>query len=164
MSKNNQSFVPAHELEGIRERGIKRAERRVEEREHLRLEIKSRKLIEEMQDAAFMLFTGVDIRDDIMDENGRPAIIPLTRDRIAGLKAAADISDKLLKKVLPDLKQIELQDGGQQGEGRILENIELSNRMRIYMEAIGKRGTVTRNVEFVEGELVDDSDEMDFLK
>ncbi len=156
MSKNNQSFVPAHELEGIRERGIKRAERRVEEREHLRLEIKSRKLIEEMQAAAFMLYAGVDICDAIMDEDGLPAIIPLTRDRIAGLKAAADISDKLLKKVLPDLKQIELQDGGQQGEGRILENIELSNRMRIYMEAISKRGMIPRKADFVEGELVDD--------
>ena len=161
MTDNNQSFIPNHELEGIRNRGIKRAEDRVEEREHLRLEIQSRKLIEEMQGAAFLLYTGVDVKTDV--DTNESVIIPLTRDRIAGLKAAADISDKLLKKVLPDLKQIELQDGGQSGEGRILENTDLSNRMRIYAEAIEQRRLAALSDEIEDAVFVED-DGMDFLK
>ena len=155
----NPKIVPEHELAGIRERGIKRAERRVEEREHLRLEIHSRKLIVEMQDAAIKLFLGIE-----ESHNEAGLYVPLTRDRIAGLKAGADIADKLLKKVLPDLKQVELTAGNNDGEGRILENIELDNRMRLYLAALEKRGTVIPMhpaEEVVEAELVEP--DMDFL-
>lgn len=154
MSKNIQSFVPAHELEGIRNRGIKRAENRVEEREHLRLEIQSRKIIEKMQEAAFMLYLGVEAFTD--DLTGVTVLRPLGRDRIASLKAAADISDKLLKKVLPDLKQIELQDSTAGGEGRILENTDLNNRMRIYVDALEKRALANDAIEIEEAVIVDD--------
>ena len=157
----NPNFIPNHELEGIRERGIKRAERRVEEREHLRLEIEGRKLLGGMHEAVFKLLLGY--------EEGQEAglLVPLTKDRISALKAGIDGADKLMRKVLPDLKQIELSEGDGTGEGRILDSVELQNRMRIYLEAIQTRGDNV--VPFrpeeevaVEGELVDDS--MDFLK
>ena len=161
MNDVNLSFVPNHELEGIRNRAIKRAENRVEEREHLRLEIKSRRLIEEMQEAALMLFIGVELKTD--KETNESILIPLGRDRIASLKAGADIADKLLKKVLPDLKQIELQDGDRGGEGRILENTDLSNRMRIYVEALAKRRMDTSPSDEIEDAVIVE-DNMDFLK
>jgi len=159
MRKNNLSFVPNHELEGIRNRAIKRAENKVEEREHLRLEIKSRKMIEEMQEAAIMLFTGVELFED--KETGEAVLRPLGRDRIASLKAGADIADKLLKKVLPDLKQIELQDSTGGGEGRILENTDLSNRMRLYVEALEKRAAINDAAEMEEAVIVEEA--VDFL-
>jgi hypothetical protein len=161
MSKNNLSFVPNHELEGIRNRAIKRAEGRVEEREHLRLEIKSRKLIEEMQEAAMMLFTGCELFTD--EETGVAVLRPLGRDRIASLKAGADIADKLLKKVLPDLKQIELQDGGQSDSGRLLENTDISNRMRLYVEALQRRALANDATELAIEDAVIVEPEVDFL-
>lgn len=155
MGKENQSFIPAHELEGIRERGIKRAERRVEEREHLRLEIQSRKHILEMEAAAFILYEGY---EPIADrDTGEMTLRPIGRDRVASLKAAADISEKLLRKVLPDLKQVEIQTDSNGGEGRILENTDLSNRMRLYMEAIQQR---TINPPIEDAVIVE---EVDFL-
>jgi len=156
MKTINANFIPEHELAGIRERGIKRAEKRVEEREHLRLEIKSRELINKMQDAALMLFFGYEA-----NPNDPDVLVPMSRDRIASLKAGADVADRLLKKVLPDLKQVELQDGGNNGEGRILENIELDNRMRLYLQALEKRGTVVP-IRQEEVEVIVE-DEMDFL-
>ena len=159
MTKTNVTpFVPEHELKGIQERAIKRAENRVEEREHLRLEIKARKLIEEMQQAAMVLYFGY---EELPLQPGEtvPKFARLGRDRIAALKAAADISDKLLKKVLPDLKQIELTEGEGGAEGRILENIDLDNRMRIYVEALAKRQLAAMPIE--DAIIVDD---MDFLK
>ncbi len=157
----NPNFIPNHELEGIRERGIKRAEKRVEEREHLRLEIKGRKLLDGMHEAVFKLLLGVEEGDEA------GLFIRLSKDRIASLKAGIDGADKLMRKVLPDLKQIEISPGDGGGEGRILDSVELQNRMRLYIEAIQKRGDNVvpfRQEEevAVEGELVDES--MDFLK
>lgn len=166
---NKQTFIPAHEVEGIRNRAIKRAEDRVEEREHLRLEIKSRELLTGMHDIFYTLISGVEVSPfkDI-DEDGREVnrVVPLSRDRIASLKAAADVSDKLLKKVLPDLKQIEMVDPGGKGEGRILENIELANRMRLYIESLNKRGVVIPirpGDQIVEAEFTAEQP-LDFLK
>jgi len=169
---SNQSFIPAHEVEGIRNRAVKRAEDRVEEREHLRLEIESRKLLSGMHDIFHTLISGVEVSafqdtDDI-DDDGRQIqrIVPLSRDRVASLKAAADVADKLLKKVLPDLKQIEMVDPGGKGEGRILENIELANRMRLYIESLNKRGVVIPirpGDQIVEAEFTTEQP-LDFLK
>jgi len=168
---NNQSFIPAHEVAGIRNRAIKRAEDRVEEREHLRLEIKSRKLLNGMHDIFYTLISGVEFSpfqdENDVDEDGRQIkrIVPLSRDRIAALKAAADVSDKLLKKVLPDLKQIEMVEEGGGKEGKILEDIELANRLRVYMESLNKRGVIIpMKTEMIEDAVIVDEQPLDFLK
>lgn len=147
---NPRKSVPDHEIDGIRKRGIKRAERRVEEREHLRLEIKTRKLIEGMQDTVVTLIRGTE------ESSMEPGLeVPLTRDRITALKAAADISGRLLNKTLPDLKQVEIRDDEAKEAGRILESIDISNRLRIYKEAIARRESTFEEVE---------EDTMDFLR
>jgi len=130
----NPRIVPEHELDGIRKRGIRRAERRVEEREHLRLEIKARKLLEDTHTAVDKLFLGT---EESPIEPG--LIVPLTRDRIAAIKAGADIAAKLLNKVLPDLKQVEIRADEAKDAERILESIDIANRLRIYKEAVERR-------------------------
>ena len=130
--------VAQHEIDSIKDRAIKRAERRVEEREHLRLEIQTRKHLVDMGAIADLLHAGYYPNPN--DPENPEAIIPLTRDRIASLKAAADIKDKLIRKVLPDLKQVEITEDEKTTGGKILENIELSNRLRLYLESLSKRG------------------------
>jgi len=134
MRELNPRIVPEHELDGIRKRGIQRAERRVEEREHLRLEIKARKLLEDTHTAVDKLFLGIE------ESPTQPGlIVPLTRDRIAAIKAGADIAAKLLNKVLPDLKQVEIRADETKDAERILESIDISNRLRIYKESANRR-------------------------
>jgi len=88
-----------------------------------------------------LLYAGVE------EVPGEPGVYtPLTRDRIAGLKAAADVAGRLLNKVLPDLKQVELDDKTKQEADRILQDIELDNRMRLYIESKAKRGEHIRLV------------------
>lgn len=155
MKDINPRLVPEHELAGIRSRAIKRAARRLEEREHLRLEIKSRKLMEEMHVATFKLFAGV---EESPTEPG--LIVPLTRDRIAALKAGADIAAKMLNKVLPDLKQVELKEEDSQNAERTLNSISLDNHLRLYLDAVAQRNAERDTA--VEAEIVSDPEE--FLK
>jgi hypothetical protein len=121
----------------IRARAKSRAISRLAEREHLRLEIQSRKLLECIHDAAFMLFVGY---EESQEEPG--LFMPLTRDRQNSLKAGAEIALKLLNKVMPDLKQIELDRQSKEEGEKLLQDIELANRLRIYTESKAKRGEV----------------------
>jgi len=130
--------VAQHEIDSMKDRAIKRAERRVEEREHLRLEIQTRRHLIDMASIADLLHAGYYPNPN--DPDNPEAIILLTLDRIASLKAAADIKDKLIRKVLPDLKQVEITEDEKTTGGKILENIELSNRLRLYLESLAKRG------------------------
>lgn len=127
--------TPYASLEEIQKAGAERAIRRYENREHLRLEIQSRKHINEMEKAAFALFLGYE--EDALE----PGVLrPIGRERAASLKAAADIAEKLLRKVLPDLKQIEMQTKDDKDDSAILQDIELSNRLRLYIQSKAKRG------------------------
>lgn len=154
MKDINRTFVPEHEMQGIRDRAINRAEKKFEAREHLRLEIKSRRLLDDLDATVIVLRDGV---EPIVDrDTGEIDLRPIGRDRVASLKAGADIALKLLNKVLPDIKQVEIQDSSNGGEGRILENTDLSNRMRLYMEAVQQRGI--EEPVIVDAEIVEDVD------
>ncbi|RLD78548.1 MAG: hypothetical protein DRJ15_11350 [Bacteroidetes bacterium] len=122
------------EVATLRKSAIGRAERRVEHREHLRLEIKSRDLLQNIHTAIDTLYRGTEPDNDDPD-----LMIPLTKDRVASINAAATLSDRLLKKVLPDLKQVEIREDEEQRGERLLESVDLSNRLRIYLQAVEER-------------------------
>lgn len=121
-------------LRQLKSVGARKALQRIEEREHLRLEIETRELIHKMQDAAFLLYMGYEGTIDDPDLQ-----MPLSRDRIMALKSAADISGKLLNKVLPDLKQVELSESSDGNSEAVLQDIDLANRLRLYIDAKAKR-------------------------
>ena len=75
------------------------------EREHLRGEIQSRKYIGIVDDAIGLLKAG---REVVLSADGATVLQELDRTRQAGLKAAAELSLRMLGKTMPDLKQIEL--------------------------------------------------------
>ena len=80
------------------------ARKQYHEREHLRGEIKSRKYIRVIDDVVDLLKAG---REPVF-EDGVTGFRELDRTRQAGLKAAAELSLRMLSKTMPDLKQIEL--------------------------------------------------------
>ena len=96
------------ERQEIAERARKRAEDRIEEREHIRLELKTREYIQVTHQSIDLLLRG---SERITDPNtGAEIEVPLDRARVQSVKAAADLSLRLLAKVLPDLKAIEVGD------------------------------------------------------
>lgn len=123
------------EFDEVKARTQQKALKTVKEREHLRLEIQARGLIEGMQEDVVKLRYGIEFSQILKDDAGNAAVVPLTKDRITSIKCAADIAGKLLDKVLPSLKQVELTDDKGDIEGMVLGDIELDNRLRLYIEA-----------------------------
>lgn len=82
-----------------------KARKQFDEREHLRAEIPSRKLVMDVINIGDILHAG---KEAVMLPSGQREEMELDRTRINALKSAADIKFKLLAKTVPDLKQIEL--------------------------------------------------------
>lgn len=76
-----------------------------EEREHLRGEIPSRKIVQMNSKIMEILIKG---NEDVVTPSGEILVQELDSTRANCLKAAADIGFKFLSKTVPDLKQIEL--------------------------------------------------------
>ena len=85
------------------ENARRRAVRRVEEREHLRLELKAREYIHTIHGIVDTLKAGEET-----DRDGE--VWRLSKERIQALKAAGDMSLRMLDRVLPPLKAVEIQD------------------------------------------------------
>jgi len=81
------------------------AMKQYEEREHLRGEIPSRKIV---QMNYMIMETFVRGTEEVVTPSGEILTMELDSTRIQSLKAAADIGFKFLSKTVPDLKQIEL--------------------------------------------------------
>ena len=77
---------------------------RLEEREHLRLEIPTREILQRMSATVATFVQGY---EDVLTQVGDTIQQPLTRERIAALKSAADIDRALLDRTLPPLKAME---------------------------------------------------------
>ncbi len=77
---------------------------RLEEREHLRLDIPTRAILQRMSATVATFVQGY---EDVQTAVGDIIQQPLTRERIAALKAAADIDRALLDRTLPPLKAME---------------------------------------------------------
>ena len=82
-----------------------KARKQFDEREHLRAEIPSRKLVQDVINIGDILHAG---KEAVVLPSGRVEEMELDRTRINALKSAAEIKFKLLAKTVPDLKQIEL--------------------------------------------------------
>ena len=107
-----------------------RAEREVDNREFVRHEIQALVHVRDLETMALMLFSGQEIELDPL--TAEPATIPLDKDRVAQLSACANIKLALLRKVLPDIKAVELTGAGGEelGSQRELAEMELRNRLR----------------------------------
>lgn len=84
-----------------------RALKRYEEREHLRFELKARGYIQLCHEVADTLQLG---REQVENAEGQMVDRELSRVRVQALKASADIALRLLDRVLPPLKAIEVED------------------------------------------------------
>lgn len=80
-------------------------ERNLARREEARHLLKVEKYINQIHSAIDVLNKGWEKDSRAPDER-----LPLTRDRVTALAKAADLSVQMLKKVLPDVKAVELSD------------------------------------------------------
>lgn len=123
----------------------------------------AKKLLREAIQGENVLLSIGDILDRLVqgqepDPNGGPTPLPLDSERISALKGALDGHFKLLNKVLPDLRSVELT--GADGEALIprqeVSNVELAARLLYHLRATGTT---------VEGEVVEPEDDgLDFLR
>lgn len=124
--------LSAKERAEARARAEKRALRKIDEREHLRLEIQTRAILEEMAQAVQTLRRGYEeIRTpvgDVMEQ-------PLSRERIQAIKAAMDINKTLLDRVLPPLKPVEVRQDEEEVKlpPGIMSDRELQSTLAGYM-------------------------------
>lgn len=102
--RNNTSILTQKEKNEVAKRSRKRALLAVEEREHLRLEIEARDILQRMGATVNTFVRGY---EDVTAASGDIIQQPLSRERIQALKAAADIDKVLLDRVLPALKPVE---------------------------------------------------------
>lgn len=121
------------------QRAVARAERRLEEREHLRLELKAREYIHTVHGIIDTLVEGY---EDIRPYGTEPERIPLSRQRVQALKTAMDGSLRLLDRVLPPLKAVEVQKSPEE-EGLSMHQLSTHDLLKI---ALARREVV------VEGE------------
>ena len=101
------SILTLQERIDARERAKKRAIDRIEEREHLRLELNARGYIHTCHEIIDALVCG---EETIKGDDGRTQRVPLDRARVAALSKAMDGSLRLLDRVLPPLKSVEMTD------------------------------------------------------
>jgi hypothetical protein len=118
------------DLREIRHRGRHRALKNIEEREKLRLKLEGAGLLERAQDGTFFLLSGY-----MADPSDPEQLIPISNEVRQSVKAGIDSALKLLNKILPDLRQVELSQKSEKDADAILNDIELENRLRIYTEA-----------------------------
>ena len=106
------------------------AESVLEDREYIRHEIQAHQHVRDLETMALMLFSGQEIEQDRVTEV--PVLVPLDKDRVSQLTACATIKLALLRKVVPDIKSVELTGAGGEelGSQRELATIELRNRLR----------------------------------
>ena len=100
----DQERAAAHARQQRRYRD-QQALKQYDEREHIRGEIPTRRLVRDILTVHDMLLRG---RETVETASGEYLDQELDRTRQNGLKAASDIAFKLLNKTVPDLKQIEL--------------------------------------------------------
>ena len=130
------------------ERARKRAEDRIEEREHIRLELKTREYIQVTHQAIDVLLKGSEIQRD--QHTGAEIEVPLDRSRVQAIKASADLSLRLLNKVLPDLKAVEVGDSPEKAADP--KNLSTGELMAL-IHKLGHRPTVVvEEAEVVEPE------------
>lgn len=133
---NNIISLKERQQARSRNRNRKRAESRLEEREHIRLELKTREYIQTTHQAIDLLLKG---SEQVADETTQTMIVvPLDRARVQAIKASADLSLRLLAKVLPDLKAVEHISTPGDGDPRQLSTGELM----ALVEKLGQRPTV----------------------
>ena len=105
------NVLPMHLHDQAIERAKQRALDKIEEREHLRLELKAREYIHTVHRIIDTLVVGQESqRDALGDPIPTEPKIPLDRSRVQALKAAMDGSLRLLDRVLPPLKAVEVQE------------------------------------------------------
>ena len=122
MNPENSILTLAERIE-MKERAKKRALDRIEEREHLRLELNARGYIQTCHEIIDALTRGDEI---IKDDEGRAQRVPLDRARVAALSKAMDGSLRLLDRVLPPLKAVEVTDSPErQANEKLLSTGEL---------------------------------------
>lgn len=100
------------------------------EREYIRHEIQAHQHVQDLETMALMLFSGQEVETDA--RTGQTVLVPLDKDRTGQLSACANIKLALLRKVIPDIKSVELTGAGGEelGSQRELAQIELRNRLR----------------------------------
>ena len=122
----------ADRLRALQYRQIKAANKEAD-REYLRDKIQAGTHVYDIETIALMLFSGKEAVQDPV--TGTVSMLPLDRDRTMQLKAAADVKGTLLKKVLPDIKAVELTGAGGEelGTDRQMAVLELRNRLRAIL-------------------------------
>jgi len=105
----------------------------LEQRDYLRHEIAARVHVADMETIALMLFSGKEATLDPV--TGQITMLPLDKDRTSQLQAAANVKAALLKKVLPDIKSVELTGAGGEdlGTDRAMAELEIRNRLRAIL-------------------------------
>lgn len=89
----------------LRKNARRNTPKRLEQREHLRLEIEARDIIARMKASTMTLVQGF---EEVITPVGDTIQQPLSRERIAALRVAAEIDKTMLDRVLPVLKPVEV--------------------------------------------------------
>lgn len=123
------------------------ARRRGEARENVRHEIDARRYVYQLDAISETLLAGRELVQDPI--TGQQTTIPLDKDRLAQLLGAAGIKQNLLKKVLPDIKAVELTgaDGEDLGTDRVMATIELRNRLRAILRGDSLPSVMSEQVQ-----------------
>lgn len=107
MAERDLTFEEQHRLrKQVQKESARSSRRRLKDREHLRLEIEARDILERMQASTMTLIRGY---EDVQTQVGDIIQQPLSRERISAIKAAADIDKTLLDRVLPPLRPMEVE-------------------------------------------------------
>ena len=128
-------FLSKEEREEARKNGKRRAQERVRDREHLRLEIDTRQILNRMAATVNTLVLGY---EEVHPQDGDPVQMPLSRDRIAALKVASDVDKMLLDRVLPALRPIEVAPHEEHVDPAQMTDNELRQQLAAYL-GINKR-------------------------
>lgn len=124
-----RSLLSEKEHREAMERARRRAKNSPLVKEELRLLIQGEDLIADLGDITRQLRNGV---EPVRMEDGALIETPMGPGRVSSLKAAADVKLALLRKVLPDLKAVELSgpDGGPLVMTEEVNPVELLTRLR----------------------------------
>ena len=119
-------------MRALQYRQIKAANKEAD-REYLRDKIQAGNHVYDIETIELMLFSGKEAVQEPV--TGTLYMLPLDRYRTMQLKAAADVKGTLLKKVLPDIKAVELTGAGGEelGTDRQMAVLELRNRLRAIL-------------------------------
>ena len=123
------SLLTSRDRQSAIERARERAEKRIEEREHLRLELKAREYIHTVHGIIDCLVEG---QEDLRMQGGQVERVPLTRQRVQALKTAMDGSLRLLDRVLPPLKAVEVQKAPED-RGLSMEQLSTHDLLKIAL-------------------------------